>query len=142
VENNYCQFSCWMEIPKEKKELAEDIIVKAYDELGITNDYPEDYIGRTIAEIQCDEHKCGVWFHEEESGNPEDVEFIARKLIDYLEINEPFYCSWAYTCSKPRINEFGGGALVMKRKYDTYWCDATEFVRACCENNMMNELYS
>jgi hypothetical protein len=124
-----------MDIPKEKEVLAEDIIAKAYEEL----DDSGEYFGGTIAEISCDEHQCGVWFHDDESANPEDVEFIARKLIDILEIDKPFYCSWAYTCSKPRIDEFGGGAFVVKRHYDTFWCEPVNTVREYARNYMGGE---
>ena len=58
----------------------------------------------------------------------EHVEQIARVIIEELEIDEPFYCSWSYTCEKPRIDQFGGGALVVQRGKDTKWVDAMNFV--------------
>lgn len=128
MANNYCHFSSWMDIPREKKDLAGDVIAKAYEEL-------EDsgfYFGGTLVDIECDNTRCGVWFRDDESGDIEAVEFIARKLIDTLEIDEPFYCSYAYTCSKPRIDEFNGGAFVVKRYHETYWCDAMQTVREWC----------
>mgnify|MGYP003589551477 CR=1 FL=1 len=71
----------------------------------------------------------GVWFHVEESGNTDHVEAIARALLEELEMDEPFVCSWAYTCSKPRIDEFGGGAMVVRRGHETIWVDAMDSAR-------------
>jgi len=126
MANNYCELSSWMDIPREKQDKARKIIER------VTKELEEDESGfgecMVDVEVQVDEHRSGVWFHNDESANPEHVAEIARALVEELEIDEPFYCSWAYTCSKPRIDEFGGGAFAVKRGQDTFWIDARQAV--------------
>ena len=105
----------------KKAQAIIDGVVKDIEEGKYDSDY--DYCG-CDAVLEDD----GVWFHADESIHTEHMEAIARVLIEELEINEPFYCSWAYTCSKPRIDEFGGGAMVIQRGYETYWVDAMDHV--------------
>ena len=126
MANNYCELSSWMDIPREKKDKAQEIIDRVRKELEDDDEGFGDCMVDT--EVQVDEFRSGVWFHNDESANPEHVAEIAKALVEELEIDEPFYCSWAYTCSKPRIDEFGGGAFVVKRGHDTYWVDARQAV--------------
>jgi hypothetical protein len=125
MANNYTELSSWLPIPPDKVDLAHDVILKACELLEEHEDYGYCCVE---VDIENDGHKCGVWFHTDESAVPEHVEFIARKLVDILEIEEPFVCSWSYACDKPLIDEFGGGAFVLQRGKETYWCDAMSTV--------------
>lgn len=120
MANSYTESSSLLSIPKEKHSKAQEIIdrVKAELENG-----EEGYCG--CHAIMQD---SGVWFSGVESINPEHVELIARDLIEELEIDEPFFCSWAYHSDRPIVDEFGGGAFLIKRGYETYWCDARNHV--------------
>lgn len=122
MANNYCESSSFMDIPKDKIEKAKEIIDRVVKELE--DDADEGYCG---VEIEVEE--SGVWFHHDESINPEHLAELARALVEELEIDKPFYCSWAYTCSKPRIDEFGGGAFAVVRGQETYWVDALSHVQ-------------
>lgn len=62
-----------------------------------------------------------------ESGNVEHVAALVRELMRLGYVQEPVSIYWADTCSKPRPDEFmGGAALVTKRK--TYWFVLPEIV--------------
>lgn len=125
MANNCCESSSFMNLDADQIERAQEIVDAAIAEMRRAEDEDNaDPLG-VVVEVRDD----GVWFHYEESFNPDHAEMIARALVNGLEIDEPFYCSWAYTCSKPRIDEFGGGAFVLKRGYETYWCDAMNHVR-------------
>lgn len=121
MANNYCETSSFLPIPVELKDEARAIAFRVDQEL---RDDPESECCDIVWEIEDD----GIWFHGDESANVEHMEQIARAVIEELELDKPFYASWAYTCSKPRIDEFGGGALVIRRGRPTFWIDA---VRAC-----------
>lgn len=135
MADHYIESSSFLNIPREKLEIARNIVNRVVREL---KDSEEGYCGCS-AEIEgaVGPASSGVWFHGVESTNVEHVEMIARALIEELEIDEPFFCSWAFTCSKPRIDEFGGGAFVMKRGYQTYWCDARNHVEQQLEDGGM-----
>lgn len=118
MANNYTESSSFLPIPPDKLEMARVIIDRVTTSIKTDPDGCE-YCG-CDAEVQGD----GVWFHGDESVNPEHIEKIARALIEELDLPGPFYCSWANTCSKPRIDEFGGGAFVLAKGVPTIWCDA------------------
>ena len=121
MANNYCQSSSMLFVPKAMLAKAREIVDTVTQSL---EDGEDGYCGCLV-----DVEDEGVWFHTDESINPDHVEIIARQLIEELKLNKPFYCSWAYTCNKPRVDEFGGGAFVIKRGYVTYWVDAGAHVR-------------
>ena len=68
-----------------------------------------------------------MWFSADECIDTTQVAIFAQALLDELEIDEPFCFSWAYTCSKPRIDEFGGGACKVRRGMAPVWVDAMEY---------------
>lgn len=129
MANNYTQFSSFLPVPAQQIDQARAIVERETEKMQDADDV--GYCG-TLAHMEAD----GVWFHEDESGTPEHVEIIARALVEELEIDEPFICSWAYTCSKPRIDEFGGGAFLVRRGKQTLWCDADRQVRAADERRL------
>jgi hypothetical protein len=133
MANNYCEGSSFLDIPEDKLEKAQEIIDRVEKELE--EDDECGYCG-----CQAELEKGGVWFHGDESINPEHVAEIARALVEELELDKPFYCSWAYTCSKPRIDEFGGGAFVIVRGKQTYWVDAMSHVMNQVEHGGLEDL--
>ena len=129
MANSYYESSSFLTVPKEKLQEAETIIKRIEAEL----ENGDEGVCECSATIKGD----GVWFRGQETINVEHVAEIAGALIEELEIDEPFFCSWAYTCDKPRIDEFGGGAFVIKRGYETYWCDARSQVEQQLETGGM-----
>ena len=52
----------------------------------------------------------GLWIYSEESGDIEHVALFVQDFLDEFHPDRCWWFSWANTCSKPRIDEFGGGA--------------------------------
>lgn len=106
-----------LHIPKDKIEQAKSIVERVEEEL---EDGEEGYAG-----FQAVLEEGGLWICDDgENINTEHVAILAQVLLDELEIDEPFIFSWSYTCSKPRVDEFGGGACAVRRGKDPIWCDA------------------
>lgn len=124
MANNYTDTSSFLSLPASRLGAAREIIDRVTAELEDS----EDGACEVQVEVLERGEGSGVWFHSEESVNMEHLAAIARALVEELEIDEAFVCSWSYSCSKPRIDEFGGGALVIKKGYETYWCDARSHV--------------
>lgn len=122
MANNYTETSSWLDIPADKVEAAKLII----ERVSSIIEADENGYGSCdcCADIEKHNERYGVWFHADETVNVEHAELIARALVEELDLPGPFYCSWAYTCSKPRIDEFGGGAFVLAKGVPTMWCDA------------------
>lgn len=65
--------------------------------------------------------------YAEEFGNLGTLEALMREFIEKFRPNYVFTVQWADSCSRMRVDEFGGGAMVVSRlrtEYiDTYrWC--------------------
>lgn len=61
-----------------------------------------------------------VWFHADESGNLEAVDLVVTEFLKKFRPNEYFALTWSCGCSKPRIGEFGGGAMFVTAKGTKY----------------------
>ena len=122
MANNYTDSSSWLDIPADKVDAANAIIERVIAKL----EADEATCGYCVCAADIEKHvdQYGVWFHGDESVDPEHVEMIARALVEELDLPGPFYCSWANTCSKPRVDEFGGGAFVLAKGVPTMRCDA------------------
>ena len=131
MANSYCAFSCILPVPKDKQDrLAE--LIKEKEEAIV---HMDEYIG-CKAEILED----GVWFTDVDwNGEPEHVAEIAEHIINALQLSQPFYCSYAYWCDKPRLDEFGGGAFRVELGRETVWCNPEQFLR---DNVRLRELLS
>jgi hypothetical protein len=128
----YCESSSFLKIPAEKLDKAKEIL----DLLKAQASREMFYLGYSY-EVDGDGvciYSSAGWF------DPDDAEIAARRLVDELEIDDPFVCSWSYSCSKPRIDEFGGGAFVVKRGYKTLWLDVQSLAKDAVEQNRLEEL--
>jgi hypothetical protein len=123
MANNFTESSSFLAIKEDQIPLVQDIIDRVTAEIVADEDESGGYLGCTV-----DVQPNGVYFGGEESCNVDQVAQIAKKIVEDLKIDEPFFCSWAYTCSKPRVDEFGGGAFVVRRGNDTQWIDAMSYV--------------
>lgn len=112
----FCQGSCFVEVPKDKIERSKEIIERIEKELEETD---EQYAGFDV-EVE----KTGVWIYHGEYISPDSAEILIRALVEELDLIGIYTCSWAYSCSKLRIGEFGGGAFAIKKGYETIWIDA------------------
>ena len=67
--------------------------------------------------------KDGLWIHSE-NATPELVAEFVQRFLAKFHPDKMFAFSWAYYCSKPRLDEFGGGAAIVRADgYETI--DAT-----------------
>lgn len=143
MANDYTLSSSWIDIPKNKLEQAKTVIDQAFKDClileaknqGVDLEKEPDFCNVNLeATVEGDNEpdcaQCGVWIRDNgESFDPEQAELIARRIIEELEIDEPFCCSWATTCSKQRIDSFGGGAFALSRGRMTVWVDAMSYVQ-------------
>ena len=60
-----------------------------------------------------EDDKQRLWIYSEESGNLDNVVILVQAFLEKFRPKEVFAMNWAATCSKPRVEEFGGGAIVV-----------------------------
>lgn len=54
-----------------------------------------------------------MWIYADESGDPDQVAAVLQAYLQKFNPQGSLWFSWAYTCSKIGVNEFGGGAAVV-----------------------------
>ncbi len=52
-----------------------------------------------------------LWLYAEECGRPEQVAHLIQRFLRQFRPADCWWLVYATTCSKPRIGEFGGGAV-------------------------------
>jgi hypothetical protein len=120
MATTYIQSSSFMEIPVDQLKQAEELCGKIIEEII----EQQGYCPCLEWETKLNYDTSGIWFYNEECFDPEVMKVIAEKMVETLKLNEPFIVSWAYTCSKPEIDGFGGGAFVKEFGYEIYAVDA------------------
>jgi hypothetical protein len=130
MANNYTQSSSMLEIPKDKLEQAILIVKRVKQELENSE---EGYVGFE-AFFEC----ASLWIRDDGKNFAADhVTLLVQSLLDDLQIDAPFVFSWANTCSKPRVDEFNGGACLVRRGKDPIWCDP---INEVCRQDALREV--
>lgn len=72
--------------------------------------------------------------YDDESAHVECLALIIQQAMARHNISAPIWFEWANTCSKPRIDAYGGGAVVIT-KDECHWMNSTgwaaEKIKAC-----------
>jgi len=152
VANNYLEFSETLG-PLTKKEAA--WLQQQLDPIVVVNgtefpadDAPEydepDYRGlqflRDHEDLDDDADMPGfgvefqsagkdrqAWFHAEEGGDPGRVAHLVQKFLKKFRPDQCWSLTYATTCSKPRLGEFGGGAVFVMAD-SICWNSSYDFV--------------
>ena len=118
----YTQFSFDLELPDEQAiDFAMNLVAMTdtlrwqsdEDRKTTELDFPkelEDSLDDWSFEV--DKDKSGVWIHSDYGGVDAACQFV-QYLLDRFGIEKPVTFEWANTCSKPRLDAFGGGAVII-----------------------------
>lgn len=120
----YVQSSSFMKIPVDQLKQAEELCHKILEEIIET----QKYCACLEWETKLNHNTSGIWFYEDENFEPEVMKIIAEKMVETLDLEEPFIVSWAYSSDMPEIDAFGGGAFVKEFGYEIYEVDARDIV--------------
>lgn len=116
MANNYVLFSEEIEVTREQALKLEEMFQNCRDveDLGEPCEFE-------LNEIDSDQY--GFWMHSTESCDLERTVEVLEEFTKEYAIEEPIVFAWAYTCSEPRVGEFGGGAVAIY-KGESRWVDA------------------
>jgi hypothetical protein len=134
MADNYLQFSASLDdlTPEEAKWLEEQLAEDENHCPAFLRDYEDseddDY---TYSGFECEfqerHGKCYLWLVAEESGDPGRVAHLVQNFLKKFRPDQCWSLTYATTCSKPRIGEFGGGAVFVTAD-KVRWQNAYEFV--------------
>ena len=119
MADNYLQFS-------ETVECTKDKALWLQTELDIAVDPGDGYYAYPACTHSYHADKGYVWVRSD--GDIDALlDTIAKFQLEF-KIENPWSIQWSWTCSKPRVGEFGGGAAVVyKGKIHSagtsQWCE-------------------
>lgn len=135
MANNYSESSSFMKLDPKQVARAQDVLDKTEAEiLAEDDDYESLGLNYTLA-------SDGIWFcGDGEYINTDHLELLSKALVEELDVRDPFLASWSYTCSKPRVDEFGGGAMAVIKGHETVHVDAMYHVREEAKKLLKREI--
>lgn len=81
-----------------------------------------------------DDHDTGwghyIWLHADEGAELDLVAHLVQKFLRKFRPKDCWSLTYATTCSKPRVGEFGGGAVFVTAA-EIKWQNSYEFVENC-----------
>ena len=75
-----------------------------------------------------------LWIYSVEFGDTERVAYVIQKFLQRFRPGECWSMTWAETCSKPRVGEFGGGGVFVTAE-SIEWCEPYVFVDERARNH-------
>jgi hypothetical protein len=106
----YTQFSCILDVGTAENAARAEII---HDELAAEPDSQEGESPGFAMDAGRESGTGALWIHSDEHGNPEHViQFVLRYAAE-LQLGGLWGFTWSLSCSKPRLDAFGGGAHVL-----------------------------
>lgn len=147
MANNYSRFSAEVQDLKQEEyewlvkiltvdpeDLEKDELAAFLEEVGIDSDDLE--WGWPPFDYQFENDGHSLWYYAEECFNVDAVGAFLHSLMSRFEREGRIVLTWADTCSKMRIDEFGGGILVAtKDGWDSlHTCGLADNVEALIKN--------
>ena len=106
----YTQFSCIFDVgtadnAKRAERVRAEFAAELHREEG-------GYPGFAMA-VQPEIGPGALWLCSDEQGEPEHVIGFVLRCAEALDLAGVWGFSWSHSCSKPRVDAFGGGAHVL-----------------------------
>jgi len=93
----------------------------AWDDLGFQYAFDDD-------DRKSAEWGRHLWIYAEDHGDVGRVAHIIRKFLKQFRPEQCWSLTYATSCSKPRVGEFGGGAVFVTAN-EIQWQNADDFVQ-------------
>lgn len=126
----FTHFSCVIDVgTPEKAVQAIELFLRLRNEDHASED--ARYAGFDLS-IQDDPKSSLLWIRDDGNGNVESVIAFVLRLAEDLDLTGLWGFEYANTCSRPRIDAFGGGAHVIDFGARTTigWTNTNEWLAA------------
>ena len=127
MADHYTQFSCLFDVGSAANATAA-MVIRDQLEADLERD-GEAGIGFDLA-IEAATGPGMLWISSDEYGEPEHVLAFVIRCAEAFDLQGTWGFCWANTCSRPRLDGFGGGAQVVNLTERTCltWIDLAEWV--------------
>jgi len=85
-------------------------LYQAFMEEAAREDVPSDGF---LLSIQPEHGGTTLWIRDDITGDPQQVIIFVQRCAEAFGLSGRWGFQWANTCSRPRVNAFGGGAHVL-----------------------------
>jgi 3-deoxy-D-manno-octulosonic-acid transferase len=126
MADNYVQFSEMITgLNKKEKDWLEKEYKDRRDQ-SFENDfaYPEEGADFELIVEKETNRKYSAWLHADEFGDVVHVAELVHEFLKKFRPKDVFSLTYSETCSKPRLGEFSGGAIVVTA-YDIKYMNAS-----------------
>jgi hypothetical protein len=126
----FTHFSCLIDVGTSANAVrAMDLFVQLRDEDDLTDD---PRFGGFDLSRQDGPESSVLWIHDDDSGDVESVIVFVLRLAADLDLTGLWGFEYANTCSRPRLDAFGGGAHVIDLGARTTigWINTNEWLAA------------
>jgi len=106
----YTHFSCTLELPEPGHVARALAHLETFD--AELREREDRSIGFAVSALPADT-PTRLWFHDDASGDVEDLTAFVAELGPLLGLTGSWGFEWAHTCSKHRLDAFGGGACLV-----------------------------
>jgi hypothetical protein len=107
----FTHFSCLLDVGTPDK--AAPALALFQDQRAADQDADDPEVaGLTLVRQDAPEGST-LWIHDDEHGDVEAVIRLVLRLADELDLTGRWGFQYALTCSRPRLDAFGGGAHVI-----------------------------
>jgi hypothetical protein len=134
MADSYTQFSVMIPFPADVEQVR--AFLKVWEvESDAAQEEDEDDWYNTYGGFEYEPRpEEGVRVHDtDRSGNVEAAALFIQRYLHDLGMKEAVYMGWANTCSKPRINEFSGGGVVITAT-KMYWVNSYDSLKEAADD--------
>ena len=135
MANTYVQTSLLVPLTAEQQEYAEMVYNKLFEEGETLNEFQEEILvdaDYRYAGFRFEREPEGIWLYDDECLDIDTLTSFIFHLVNKFQLG-PVGFTWAETCSKPRLDEFSGGAVVVSQKEGvrvwSAWTEMQDMVR-------------
>ncbi|MCA0422961.1 MAG: hypothetical protein LCH61_06500 [Proteobacteria bacterium] len=135
----FTHFSCILDVGSPEKAIA---ALELLDRLHLEEEEADDpeFSGFTLS-LQDGPGSSILWFHDDDGqGDIEGVIRFVLRLAEEIDLTGLWGFEVAYTCSRPRLDAFGGGAHVIDlgERKSIGWTSTHEWLEAALRGEDFN----
>ncbi len=121
----FTHFSCQLEVGAGNVEPALALYAQMARDLEADDGLP---IG--FAAVASSGSPSALWLSDEDHGEPEYVMAFVLRCAEVFDLKGRWGFCWALTCSRPRLDGFGGGAqlLDLGARKSLAWVDCSQWL--------------
>ena len=106
----FTHFSCLLDVGTPTNTACALDLYNALSEDGASEEPPSDGF---LLSIQPEHGGTALWIRDDVTGDPERVIQFVKRYAQQFQLTGRWGFQYANTCSKPRLDGFGGGAHVL-----------------------------